>query len=58
MDPLYQVISLYRRRHYEKCVELTTHLLEINPNDQVRLNVLVVIQNLEKNMTLIIENFR
>jgi hypothetical protein len=35
MDLLFQAISLFRRRQYEKCVEVTTRLLEKNPNDQV-----------------------
>lgn len=36
MDLLFQAISLFRRRQYEKCVDLTTRLLEKNSNDQVR----------------------
>jgi hypothetical protein len=35
MDQLYQAISLFRRRQYEPCVEVTTRLLTKNPNDQV-----------------------
>ena len=35
MDLLFQAISLFRRRQYEKCVEIATQLLEKNPNDQV-----------------------
>ncbi len=37
MDPLFQAMSCFRRRKFEQCVEITTHLLEKNPNDQVRL---------------------
>ncbi len=36
MDLLFQAISLFRRRQFEKCVEITTRLLEKNPNDQVK----------------------
>jgi len=35
MDLLFQALSLFRRRQYEKCVEAATNLLEKNPNDQV-----------------------
>ncbi|CAF0833690.1 unnamed protein product [Rotaria sordida] len=35
MDPLFQAISLFHRRQYESCVEITTRVLEKNPNDQV-----------------------
>ncbi|CAF1313300.1 unnamed protein product [Adineta steineri] len=35
MDLLYQAISLFRRRQFEPCVEVTTRLLTKNPNDQV-----------------------
>jgi hypothetical protein len=35
MDLLFQAISLFRRRQYEKCVEVASQLLEKNPNDQV-----------------------
>lgn len=35
MDVLFQAISAFRRRQYEKCVEITTRLLEKNSNDQV-----------------------
>ncbi|CAF2518685.1 unnamed protein product [Rotaria sp. Silwood2] len=35
MDPLFQAMSLFHRRQYELCVEITTRLLEKNPNDQV-----------------------
>ncbi|CAF4773366.1 unnamed protein product, partial [Rotaria magnacalcarata] len=34
IDPLLQAMSLFRRRRYEPCVEITTRLLEKNPNDQ------------------------
>ena len=37
MDPLFQAMSFFRRRKFEKCVEITTRLLEKNPNDQVNL---------------------
>ncbi len=37
MDLLFQAISLFRRRQFEKCVEITSRLLEKNPNDQVNL---------------------
>lgn len=35
-DSLFQAFSLFRRRQFEKCVEVTTRVLEKNPNDQVR----------------------
>jgi hypothetical protein len=37
MDLLFQAMSLFRRRHFEQCVEITTRVLEKNPNDQVNL---------------------
>ena len=37
MDPLFQAMSLFRRRQFEQCVEITTSLLTKNPNDQVRI---------------------
>ena len=37
MDPLFQAMSFFRRRKFEQCVEITTGLLEKNPNDQVRM---------------------
>ncbi len=40
MDLLFQAISLFRRRQFEKCVEVTSRLLEKNPNDQVNLFIL------------------
>ena len=35
MDLLFQAMSYFRRRQFEPCVEVTTQLLEKNPNDQV-----------------------
>ena len=35
MDPLFQAMSLYRRRKFEECAEVASRLLEKNPNDQV-----------------------
>ncbi|CAF0906041.1 unnamed protein product [Adineta ricciae] len=35
MDLLFQAVSLFRRRQYETCVEVTTRLLAKSPNDQV-----------------------
>ncbi|CAF0774885.1 unnamed protein product [Adineta steineri] len=35
MDPLFMAISCYRRRKFEQCVDITTNLLDKNPNDQV-----------------------
>ncbi|CAF0939994.1 unnamed protein product [Rotaria sp. Silwood1] len=35
IDPLFQAMSYFRRRKFEQCVEVTTTLLEKNPNDQV-----------------------
>ncbi|UJR30893.1 hypothetical protein I4U23_018403 [Adineta vaga] len=35
MDPLFEAMSYYRRRKFEECVEITTNLLDKNPNDQV-----------------------
>ncbi len=43
MDLLYQAMSLFRRRQFEPCVEVTTRLLEKNPNDQVNHFLLVKI---------------
>jgi hypothetical protein len=37
MDPLFQAMSFFRRRKFEQCVDITTGLLEKNPNDQVRI---------------------
>jgi tetratricopeptide repeat protein 8 len=37
MDPLFQAISFFRRRKFEQCADITTHLLAKNPNDQVKL---------------------
>ncbi len=37
MDPLFQAMSFFRRRKFEQCVEVASHLLEKNPNDQVRI---------------------
>ncbi|XP_065173914.1 tetratricopeptide repeat protein 8-like [Atheta coriaria] len=34
MDPLYVALSLYRRRHFDKCVDLCTLILEKQPLDQ------------------------
>jgi len=42
MDLLFQAISLFRRRQFEKCVEVATRLLEKNPNDQVNLFILYI----------------
>ncbi|CAF4050138.1 unnamed protein product, partial [Adineta steineri] len=35
MDPLFMAMSCYRRRKFEQCVDITTNLLDKNPNDQV-----------------------
>ncbi|CAF2880839.1 unnamed protein product [Rotaria sp. Silwood2] len=35
IDPLFQAISYFRRRKFDQCVEVTTTLLDKNPNDQV-----------------------
>lgn len=35
MDPLFQAMSFFRRRQFEQCAEITTGLLQKNPNDQV-----------------------
>jgi hypothetical protein len=37
MDPLFQAISYARRRRFEQCADVTTAMLNKNPNDQVRL---------------------
>ncbi|XP_050313674.1 tetratricopeptide repeat protein 8 [Anthonomus grandis grandis] len=34
MEPLYVALSLFRRRHYEKCIEVCTSILEKQPLDQ------------------------
>lgn len=28
MDPMYQALSLYRRRHFDKCIEICTEILD------------------------------
>ena len=48
MDPLFQAFSLFRRRQFEQCVEITTRLLEKNPNDQVNLVDSLVKSNLKQ----------
>lgn len=35
MDPLFLALSNFRRRNYEKCVDICTELLNKNPLDQV-----------------------
>jgi hypothetical protein len=59
MDPLFQAMSLFRRRQFEKCVDITTSLLDKNPNDQVRL-LLILSNRLAKTLfvvgSLVIEN--
>ncbi|KAL7638214.1 UNVERIFIED_CONTAM: hypothetical protein RMT77_011839 [Armadillidium vulgare] len=34
MDPLYLAISYFRRRKFQKCIDICTNLLEANPYDQ------------------------
>ncbi|KAG5894234.1 hypothetical protein JTB14_002283 [Gonioctena quinquepunctata] len=34
MDPLYLALSLYRRRRYDKCVDICTSILDKHPLDQ------------------------
>ncbi|XP_063588371.1 tetratricopeptide repeat protein 8-like [Penaeus indicus] len=34
MDPLYLALSAFRRRKFEKCIEICTNLLSTNPYDQ------------------------
>ncbi|XP_014255571.1 tetratricopeptide repeat protein 8 [Cimex lectularius] len=34
MDPFYEALSLYKKRHFEKCADICTLLLEKNPYDQ------------------------
>lgn len=34
MDPLYQALSQFRRRHYDKCADICTEILEKQPLDQ------------------------
>lgn len=34
MDPMFQALSYFRRRKYDKCIERCTSLLEKNPYDQ------------------------
>lgn len=34
MDPLYLALSLFRRRHFDTCVEICTEILDKQPLDQ------------------------
>lgn len=34
-DRLFQALSLFRRRRFTECVQITTEILQENPNDQV-----------------------
>lgn len=34
MDPFYLALSLFRKRKYDKCVEICTEILEKQPLDQ------------------------
>lgn len=34
MDPLYLALSLYRRRRYDKCIEVCSSILDKQPLDQ------------------------
>lgn len=36
MDPLFEALSLFRRRKYEKSCDICTDQLKKNPYDQVR----------------------
>lgn len=34
MDPLYEALSNFRRRHYDKCAEICSNILDKQPLDQ------------------------
>lgn len=34
MDPFYEALSLYKCKHYDKCAEICTDILEKQPLDQ------------------------
>lgn len=34
MEPLYAALSYFRRRNYDKCIEICTEILEKQPLDQ------------------------
>lgn len=34
MDPLFEAISFFQRRNYEKCIERCNFILKKNPNDE------------------------
>ncbi|CAG9760887.1 unnamed protein product [Ceutorhynchus assimilis] len=34
MDPMYLALSLFRRRHYDKCIDICTSILDRQPLDQ------------------------
>lgn len=34
MDPLYLALSLYRKRHFDKCIEVCTEILDNQPLDE------------------------
>ncbi|XP_030753275.1 tetratricopeptide repeat protein 8 [Sitophilus oryzae] len=34
MDPMYLALSLFRRRHYDKCIDICTSILDKQPLDQ------------------------
>lgn len=34
MDPLFLALSLYRRRHFDKCIEVCTDVLDKQPLDK------------------------
>lgn len=38
MDLLYVAMSMYKKRQFEKCVEVTSVILESNPYDEVSFN--------------------
>lgn len=34
MDPLYAALSQFRKRHYDRCIEMCTDILEKQPLDE------------------------
>lgn len=42
MDPLYQALSYYRRRKFEKCVDKCSEILKYNALDQVSENFYIL----------------
>ena len=55
LDPLFYCINLFRRRKFEKCIEVCDTALDANPYDQVVFESVVekIVENCEQTLTLI-----